>query len=77
MSSVARKRLCEDSLLASTGRSSSGSAKKQMVQRKAVGKWIKELDKAYNTAVWLKFEVVDREYVSLLNAPSALNLVRS
>ena len=61
MSSEARKRVRKDSLSASTGSSSSGGTKKRMVQRKTVEKWINELDKEYNTAVWLNFEVVDRE----------------
>ena len=54
---MARNRLREDSSSASTGSSLSGGAKKQMAQRKT-GKM--ELDKEYNTAVWLNFEVMDR-----------------
>ena len=54
MSSVARKRLRKDSWSASTGSSSSGGAKKWMVQRKTVGKWIKELDREYSTCCLAK-----------------------
>ena len=40
--------------------------KRRPVQRKTVEKWIAEQDKELNTSVWLKFEMADREHVSLL-----------
>ena len=66
--SVSRKRLHvqEDSQMAPTESSSSSGAKKRMVQRTTVEKWMKELDKEHSTSLWLKFEVADRDNVSLL-----------
>ena len=66
--SVSRKRLSfqEDSQTAPTESSSSSGAKKRMVQRTTVEKWMKELDKEHSTSLWLKFEVADRDHVSLL-----------
>ena len=36
------------------------------MQRRTVEKWITENDRELNTSVWLKFEMADREHVSLL-----------
>ena len=60
--SASRKRLRiqEDSQTAPTESSSSNGAKKRMVQRKTVEKWMKELDKKHSTCLWLKFEVADK-----------------
>ena len=40
--------------------------KKCAVYRKTVEKWVVENDRELNTSVWLKFDMADRNHVSLL-----------
>ena len=42
------------------------SSKRREVQKKTVQEWISQYDKQFNTAVWLKFDMVDRTCVSTL-----------
>ena len=42
------------------------SSKRRAVQKKTVQEWISQYDKQFNTAVWLKFDTVDRTRVSTL-----------
>ena len=48
------------------GSASGPSSKRRGVRIKTAENWIAENDKALNTSVWLKFEVSDRDHVSLL-----------
>ena len=51
----------------STSASTDGPpAKKHAVYRKTVEKWVVENDHELNTFVWLKFDMADRDHVSLL-----------
>ena len=48
--------------------SSSSSFKRRAVTwRRTVEKWIKENDSQLSTFVWLKFSMVDREHIAVLN----------
>lgn len=63
---------CSEASCSSSFSSSSSSSscfkpvKRRAVQRRTVEKWITENDRELNTSVWLKFDMADREHVSLL-----------
>ena len=65
MSGRKRQRVASSSSEAGSS-STSGEPKKRAVQRRTVEKWISELDREFDTSLWLKFDMADREHVALL-----------
>ena len=59
-----RKRYLDSSSDSSS--SCSETSKRRAVQKKTVEEWVSQYDKQFNTAVWLKFNTVDRTHVSTL-----------
>ena len=57
--------------------SSFSSCKRRPVQRRTVEKWIAENDRELNTSLWLKFEMADREHVSLLKCSVCSEFMRN
>ena len=62
--SECRKRPLDSS--SDSGSSCGETSKRRAVQKKTVQEWISQYDKQFNTAVWLKFDTVDRTHVSTL-----------